>query len=64
MNSKLNRGDRKSMESKWAKELSNRKNVKVNITPIYSNSSQRPSAFYVEYKIGNNKTEREYFTNV
>ena len=64
MNKALNRGDWKSMESTWKNALKNDQKLKVKITPMYSNSSQRPSAFYVEYKIDKNKTVREYFTNV
>uniref|UniRef100_UPI0037362D2C DNA/RNA non-specific endonuclease n=1 Tax=Vibrio atypicus TaxID=558271 RepID=UPI0037362D2C len=53
MNANLNRGAWKAMENKWARALNGDppKTVKVDIQPIYPQSSTRPSKFIVEYEV-------------
>jgi hypothetical protein len=60
MNSTLNLGDWKSMENGWANEISLGKEVKIEITPIYSGTSKRPVKFEVEYYIDGNYNFREF----
>jgi len=51
MNSNLNRGAWKKMETKWADALKEGKEVKVDIQPVYEGASKRPVAFDVFYEI-------------
>ncbi|MBT2634457.1 DNA/RNA non-specific endonuclease [Bacillus sp. ISL-26] len=59
MNSQINRSGGKwyEMEKEWAKALSRKppKKVAVQIEPVYSGDSLRPSYFDVTYKIGSRK---------
>ncbi|MGG3113319.1 T7SS effector LXG polymorphic toxin [Bacillus velezensis] len=59
MNSQINRSGGKwyEMEQEWAKALSKKppKKVAVQIEPVYSGDSLRPSYFDVTYKIGSRK---------
>ena len=62
MNSKLNRGNWKQMENKWAKSLKNGKEVEVNIDIEYKNNNKRPIGFIVKYLI-NGKKNMQAFKN-
>jgi hypothetical protein len=48
---KLNNSDWKKMENTWTKAANEGKKVEVKITPIYTGTSKRPSAYRVAYKI-------------
>ncbi|RGD93934.1 DNA/RNA non-specific endonuclease [Acinetobacter sp. SWAC57] len=40
------------METTWKKALKSNKAVKVNIQPVYSGTSKRPTSFIVEQNVG------------
>lgn len=67
MDKELNHGEYRSMEEDWEKALSRNETVEVKITCIYSDDSQRPSAFKVKYKVtdehGNTRHETRFFEN-
>lgn len=44
-------GEWYNWEQQWKKALESNKTVKVNITPIYSGTSKRPTSFVVEQQI-------------
>ncbi|MBI0032243.1 DNA/RNA non-specific endonuclease [Gilliamella sp. B14384G15] len=51
MNSNLNRGERETLENRWAKALRKGKTVKVKIEPLYESTDIRPNRFMVLYYI-------------
>ena len=51
MNSNLNRGERETLENRWAKALRKGKTVKVKIEPLYEGTDIRPNRFMVSYYI-------------
>ena len=53
MNSNLNRGERKTLENRWAKALRKGKTVKVKIEPLYESTDIRPTRFRVSYYVDN-----------
>ncbi|XZI79736.1 DNA/RNA non-specific endonuclease [Clostridium perfringens] len=63
MDSTLNRGEWKSMESSWAKALEDGKKVDIKIKPIYNEPTQRPTSFKVKYRMDNGRWVKEIFTN-
>lgn len=63
MNSTLNRGEWRSMESAWAKALGKGKTVEVKIKTIFEGTSQRPVSFQVKYKIGSSDWIPKSFIN-
>ncbi|QWH00699.1 cytoplasmic protein [Bacillus mycoides] len=65
MNSNLNRGEWKKLESEWANALKDGDEVRVKITRNYSENSKRPDSFVVRYKIGDEDRWRlKNFDNV
>lgn len=59
-NSNLNRSEWESMESSWAEDLKNGKDVKVMIDPIYSGNSIRPDSFDVVTQVDGELTYRSF----
>lgn len=55
MDSKLNRGDYKALESAWKKALTEGKEVKVKIKPLFEGTSARPTEFKINYSIEGKK---------
>ena len=55
MDSKLNQGDFKKLESDLANALKDGADVKLKIEPIYEGESTRPSEFKVSYSIDGDK---------
>ena len=65
MDSNLNRGEWRKLENIWrdALEAEPPQEVHVTIMPVYEDDSQRPTAFDIEYQIGNGKVEYKEFKN-
>jgi hypothetical protein len=61
-NANLNRGEWKSMEMDWKRNLKEGKTVNVDIQPKYTGDSVRPSSFVVHYEV-DGKMVRKTFTN-
>ncbi|HHP0320379.1 TPA: DNA/RNA non-specific endonuclease [Acinetobacter baumannii] len=40
------------LEKSWKNALESNQSVKVNITPVYSGTSKRPSSFVIEQNVG------------
>lgn len=62
MDSNLNRGEYKALENKLADALSDGKDVRMRVEPIYEGDSKRPSGFQVVYSI-NGEVSVKYFSN-
>ena len=65
MNSNLNRGRWKTMENSWARALEKDKNAKieVNIIADYGEDTQRPTAFFVSYRINDGDWVDDFYEN-
>ncbi|PHV29502.1 hypothetical protein CSQ93_05395 [Janthinobacterium sp. BJB426] len=63
MNSSLNQGQWKAMEQTWAAALKDGKKVSVDIRPTYVGADVRPTAFVVEYNVGNKVFKRVFENN-
>ena len=65
MDSNLNKGEWKKLENTWKKalEADPPQEVHVTIMPVFEGDSQRPTAFDVEYQIGDGKIEYKEFKN-
>lgn len=63
MDGNLNKGAWKAMENSWAKDLKAGKKVDVQIQPIYSDNSKRPSSFNVTYSVDNGRPTRVNIDN-
>ncbi len=63
MNSNLNQGVWKAMENSWVKALNDDKTVEVMIDVIYSETSKRPSDFFVTWYI-NGERYAQPFKNI
>ncbi len=67
MDGKLNHGEYRKMEEDWERSLKREETVNVKITCIYSDDSERPSAFKVKYEVtdknGFTRRETKYFKN-
>lgn len=63
MDGNLNKGVWKAMENSWAKDLKAGKKVDVQIQPIYSDNSKRPSSFNVTYSVDNGRPTRVNIDN-
>jgi hypothetical protein len=61
-NANLNRGEWKSMEMDWKRNLQEGKPVNIDIRPKYTGDSVRPSSFVVRYEV-DGKTYRKVFIN-
>jgi len=60
---KLNRGEWKILENRWAKELDQGKTVDVKMTLDYPEKSQRPKKLQVEFKVDKGRPEIQRFDN-
>ncbi|WP_051857348.1 DNA/RNA non-specific endonuclease [Trabulsiella guamensis] len=58
MDGNLNKGVWKQLENSWAKDLKAGKQVDVQIQPVYSDNSKRPSSFNVTYSVDNGSPTR------
>lgn len=58
MDGNLNKSVWKSMENGWARDLKAGKTVEVQIQPVYSDNSKRPSSFNVTYSVDNGRPTR------
>ena len=65
MNSNLNRGRWKTTENSWARALEKDKNAKieVNIIADYGEDTQRPTAFFVSYRINDGDWVDDFYEN-
>lgn len=65
MNSDLNRGRWKTMENSWARALEKDINAKieVNIIADYGEDTQRPTVFFVSYRINDGDWVDDFYEN-
>ncbi|WP_371019020.1 DNA/RNA non-specific endonuclease [Pseudalkalibacillus sp. JSM 102089] len=55
MNGNVNVGAYKKLESAWAKALRDKREVIVDIKPVYEGDSIRPVSFNIKYRIDGEK---------
>ena len=60
--SKVNQGQYKALEMKWAKAIRNNQHVSVDVKVLYSGDEMRPRGFLVHYFI-DGKGNKEYLEN-
>jgi hypothetical protein len=63
MDAKLNQGEFKKLENRWAKSLVEGKTVQVKISPVYEGDNLRPVRFEIRYKTGSQNWVKEEMLN-